>query len=122
VQYSYARTQKILQNAEKGESDVIEMVKQHGMEFTHVAERSLALMLIKFEEALLAVHKDYAPNLLVDYLLDTAKAYSKFNDNCHVLHAETPRIQATRLVLVTLTGRVLQKGLDLLGVAVVPRM
>jgi arginyl-tRNA synthetase len=122
VQYSYARTQKILENAGKSESDVIEMVGQQGMAFTHPAERQLALMLIKLEEALQAVHNDYAPNQLVDYLLDTAKAYSKFNDNCHVLRAETPRIQATRLTLVTLSGRILRLGLSLLGVDVVPRM
>ncbi len=122
VQYSFARTQKILENAEKCESDVIEMVNEHGMLLTHPAERNLAMMLIKLEEALLAVHKDYAPNQLVDYLLDTAKAYSKFNDNCHVLRAETPQIQATRLTLVTLCGRVLQLGLSLIGVDVVPRM
>lgn len=122
VQYSFARTQKILERAQKCESDVIEMVAEHGMEFTHADERKLAIMLIKMEEALLAVHKDYAPNALVDYLLDTAKAYSKFNDNCHVLKAETERIQATRLMLVSLTGRVLQAGLGLLGVGVVPRM
>ena len=122
VQYSFARTQKILQNAEKCESDVIEMVQEHGFEFTHPAERGLAVMLLKFEEALQAVHKDYAPNHLVDYLLETARAYSKFNDNCHVLRAETDKIQATRLTLVTLSGRILQLGLGLLGVDVVPRM
>jgi arginyl-tRNA synthetase len=122
VQYSYARIKKILKNAKKSESDVMEMVTQHGVEFTHAAERNLAIMLIKFEEALLAVHKDYAPNQLVDYLLETAKAYSKFNDNCHVLRAETEAIQSTRLLLVTLCGRVLRLGLSLLGVKVVPRM
>ena len=122
VQYSYARTQKILENAEKFESDVIEMIGREGWSFTHPAERALALMLIKLEESLLALDKDYAPNQLVDYLLETAKAYSKFNENCHVLRAETPTIQATRLALVSLTGRVLQLGLSLLGVGVVPRM
>ncbi len=122
VQYSYARTQKILENAERCESDVIELVNEHGLSFTHPAERNLALMLIKFEEALQAVHKDYAPNQLVDYLLETAKAYSKFNDNCHVLRAESEAIRTTRLTLVTLCGRVLQVGLGLLGVETVPRM
>ncbi|MDG2221129.1 MAG: arginine--tRNA ligase [Rubripirellula sp.] len=122
VQYSFARTQKILENAQKCESDVIEMVAEHGVEFTHPAERDLALMLIRFEEALQTVHKDYAPNMLVDYLLDTAKVYSKFNENCHVLKAETETIQTTRLMLVSLTGRMLQVGLGLLGVGVVPRM
>ena len=122
VQYSYARTQKILQNAEKCESDVAEMVRKHGMTFTHPAERNLALMLTKMEEALQLVHKDYAPNQLVEYLLETAKTYSRFNDNCHVLKAETEAIQTTRLVLVTLCGRILQRGLNLLGIDVVARM
>jgi arginyl-tRNA synthetase len=122
VQYSYARTQKILEKSEKCESDIIEMVGQHDLEFTHPAERNLALMLLKFEEALQSVHKDYAPNQLVDYLLETAKAYSKFNDSCHVLRAESEAIRATRLTLVSLTGRVLQTGLGLLGVGVVQRM
>ena len=122
VQYSYARTQKILENAQKAEYDVSQMIEEHGIQFTHPAERHLALMLMKFEESLTALHKDYAPNQLIDYLLETAKAYSKFNENCHVLRAETPQIQATRLALVCLTGRVLQLGLRLLGIGVVPRM
>lgn len=122
VQYSYARTQKILEKAEKGESDIVEMVVAHGIQLTHPAERDLALMLIKLEEALCTVHKDYAPNHLVDYLLETAKTYSKFNDKCHVLRAESEAIQSARLALVSLTGRVLQTGLDLLGVNVVSRM
>jgi arginyl-tRNA synthetase len=122
VQYSYARCQKILEKAEKCESDVAAMVAQHGLQFTHPAERGLALMLIKMEEALLSVHHDYGPNHLVDYLLETAKAYSKFNENCPVLKAETEAMQTLRLTLVTLSGRVLQLGLSLLGVGVVPRM
>lgn len=122
VQYSYSRTQKILEKAEKCESDVIKLVEEHGLEFTHPAERALALMLIKLEEALESVHNDYAPNHLVEYLLATSKAYSKFNDECHVLRAESEAIQTLRLVLVSLTGRVLELGLRLLGVGVVPRM
>ena len=122
VQYSYARTQKILENAKKAELDIIPLVEQHGIEMTHPAERNLALMLMKLEESLVTLHKDYAPNQLVDYLLDTARAYSKFNENCHVLRAETPQIQATRLSLVCLSGRILQLGLQLLGIGVVPRM
>lgn len=122
VQYSYARTQNILNKAQRCESDIMALVAQHGMQLTHPAERELALMLIKFEEALLNVYKDYAPNQLADYLLETAKAYSRFNDNCPVLRAESETISATRLTLVSLTGRLLQTGLDLLGVDVVPRM
>ena len=114
--------QKILQNANASEEDVAALVKTHGLEFTHVAERNLVLQLIKFEEALTTVHKDYAPNHLVDYLLETAKSYSRFNDNCHVLKAETEAIRATRLAIVVHCKQTLGKGLNLLGIDVVPRM
>jgi len=122
VQYSYARMEKILQNANMDEAGVVAMVNEHGMEFTHPAERSLVLKLIKFEEALVSVHKDYAPNQLVDYLLETAKAYSRFNDNCHVLKAETESIRATRLAIVAHCKHILRQGLELLGINVVRRM
>ncbi|MDB4654497.1 arginine--tRNA ligase [Rubripirellula sp.] len=122
VQYSYARMQKILQNADASDENVATMVKQHGLEFTHIAERNLVLQLIKFEEALTTVHKDYAPNHLVDYLLETAKAYSRFNDNCHVLKAESESIRATRLAIVVHCKQTLGRGLNLLGIDVVRRM
>ena len=122
VQYSYARMQKILQNANVNEDQVADMVTKHGLDFTHAAERNLVLQLVKFEEALTAVHKDYAPNHLVDYLLETAKAYSRFNDNCHVLKAESESIRSTRLAIVVHCKQTLGKGLNLLGIDVVPRM
>ncbi len=122
VQYSYARTQNILRKAGVDEDEVIARATQHPLELTHPAERSLTLVLLRLEEALQAVHQDFAPNQLADYLLDAAKAYSIFNDNCHVIRAETEAIQTTRLVLVTLCGRVLRLGLSLLGIEVVPRM
>jgi arginyl-tRNA synthetase len=122
VQYSYTRTQGILRKAGKSEADVMAMAAQFPLRLDHPAERALALQLLRMEEALKAVHQDYAPNQLVDYLLDTAKAYSVFNDNCHVLRAETDEIQTTRLVLVTLCGRILKLGLSLLGIEVIPRM
>lgn len=122
IQYSYARVQGILNNAESDHASIVKRASDDGIAFTDPAERTLALMLLKFEEALVNVHKDYAPNQLVDYLYETAKAFASFNDQCHVLRAETPAIQTTRLVLVALTGNVLKMGLSLLGINVVPRM
>lgn len=122
VQYSYARTQSILRRADSSEADVITEVQRQGIVLEHPAERSLALMLLKLEEALVAVHQDYAPNHLTDYLYETAKAYAVFNDSCPVLKAETDQSRSTRLALVTLCGRVLRSGLSLLGIGVVQRM
>ena len=122
VQYSYARTKSILRKAEVDEAQVVSRTSKHGIVFSHPAERVLALWLLKFEEALVAVYQDYAPNHLIDYIYETAKAYAVFNEQCHVLNAESEAIQTTRLALVTLSGRVLKVGLSLLGIGVTERM
>ena len=92
------------------------------IELDQPAERTLALVLLRFEEALQAARTGYAPNAICDYLYETAKTYSVFNDTCRVLGNEDKVVSQTRLLLVSLTGRVLRCGLALLGIEVVPRM
>ncbi len=122
VQYSYARTQSILRRGDVDPETLAANIRQHGMLIAEPAERQLALCLLKFEEALDAVQQDYCPNLLVDYLFETAKAYAVFNDSCIVLKAESEDLVRSRLGLVTLSGRVLKLGLSLLGIKVPDRM
>ena len=122
VQYSYARTAGILRKAGTDISQLMQQVEQMGIDFSHPAERGLALMLLKLEEVLASVYQDYTPNTLADYMYETAKAYAVFNDHCPVLKADSEQSRVTRLVLVTLCGRVLRTGLSLLGIQVVNRM
>ena len=53
---------------------------------------------------------------------DLSKSYSGFFQNCPVLKAETPDLRQSRLLLCDLTARVIQRGLDLLGIQTVERM
>ena len=84
-------------------------------------ERALALELLRFGEALEDVEADYRPNVLTAYLFDVAGAYSTFYDALPVLKAEGAE-RTARLALCDLTGRVLRKGLELLGIQVPERM
>jgi arginyl-tRNA synthetase len=84
-------------------------------------ERALALEILRFSEALEDVEADYRPNLLTAWLYDLAGCYSTFYDSLPVLKAEGPE-RASRLALCDLTGRILRKGLDLLGIGAVERM
>src|SRR6266851_1201261 len=83
---------------------------------------TLAIHLLKFEEALDAAGSDYRPHLITSYLWDLSKVYSGFNHNCHVINAETPELRQSRLLLCDLTARVIQKGLELLGIRTPERM
>jgi arginyl-tRNA synthetase len=120
IQYAYARVQGILTKGKTAESTVIS--DGCPIHLTHPAERALALQMLRFGESLELVRGDYAPNFLVDYLYETAKAYAVFNDNCPVLKAEEETLMKSRLALVAATGRILRQGLELLGIGVVSRM
>ena len=64
---------------------------------------------------------DFRPNILANYLFELANSFHAFYEACPVLKAEEP-VRASRLALCDLTGRVLQRGLKLLGIDVPERM
>jgi arginyl-tRNA synthetase len=120
MQYAYARCRSIFH---KGEVDDAPFRTAPPLPtLDHVAERALALQLLRFEEALTLAAVDYRPSHITGYLWDLAKSYSGFFQNCPVLKAETPALRQSRLLLCDLTARVIQCGLGLLGIRTVERM
>jgi arginyl-tRNA synthetase len=120
MQYVYARNRAIFR---KGNEDP--QVYRHNPlvpYLEHPAERALALQVLRFGEALRDAADDYRPNLITAYLWDLAKSYSAFYDRCKVLDADTPTQRHSRLLLSDLTARVIQKGLELLGIGTIERM
>jgi len=120
MQYAYARVRSIFA---KGDVDIEAVRAEKPQIFLDTpAERSLALELLRFSEAIDLCLKDYRPNQLTSYLFDLANCYSTFFENCHVLKAETSELRQSRLLLCDLTARTIQKGLELLGIDVVEKM
>ena len=119
MQYAVARVEGIF--AKGGIDRAAVRREAAGIAFSDPRERALALKLVRFGEALEDVEADDRPNVLTAYLFDVAGAYSSFYDALPVLRAEgTERI--TRLALCDLTGQVLRRGLELLGIRVPERM
>ena len=85
------------------------------------AERALALRLLGFGRAVNDVAAAAEPHKLAGYLFEVASAFTAFYEHCPVLDAE-PATRESRLALAALTLRVLDTGLDLLGVPVPDRM
>lgn len=78
-------------------------------------ERRLALQLLQFGPTVLRAAEAYKPSVLADYLFQTAQLYSSFYQRSPILKSE-PDVRASRLALCALFGRVLSRGLDLLGI------
>ena len=85
------------------------------------AEIHLAKRLCQFAEIVPQVLNDFRPNILANYLFDLANTFHSFYEACPVLKAEEPS-RSSRLALCDLTGRILQRGLELLGIKVPERM
>jgi arginyl-tRNA synthetase len=120
MQYAYARNRSIFR---KGNVDPAVLRREPlPVLLPKPEERALGLQLLRFQDALLAAAADYKPSQITTYLWDLAKTYSGFFQNCPVLKAETPELRNSRLLLCDLTARVIQRGLDLLGIRTVERM
>jgi len=115
LQNAYVRIRSIFRKA--GE----EFVPPEKITLSGAEERTLALKLCQFAEVLPAVLNDFRPNLLANYLYELANAFHAFYEACPVLKSEEPA-RSSRLALCELTGRVLAKGLELLGIKTPERM
>ncbi|HEY7159141.1 MAG TPA: arginine--tRNA ligase [Gemmataceae bacterium] len=120
MQYAYVRNRGIFR---KGAIDVLSLRQNPPpLMLPTSEERALALQLLRFHDALTMAAAEYKPSAITSYLWDLAKTYSGFFQNCPVLKAETPELRQSRLLLCDLTARVIQRGLDLLGIRTVERM
>lgn len=85
------------------------------------AEINLAKRLCHFAEIVPQVLNDFRPNILANYLFELANNFHTFYEACPVLKSEEP-VRSSRLALCDLTGRVLYRGLDLLGIKAPEKM
>ena len=120
MQYSHARVQSIFA---KGSFSPEEIRRDDSpIDLSHPAERALAVMLMRFGDALAEVEADYMPHHLTTYLFDLAKTYFTFYEECPVLKADTDARRTSRLKLCDLTARTIRQGLDLLGIRAPEKM
>src|SRR5246127_2917158 len=115
LQNAYVRVRSIFRKA--GES----VPKIDKLLFSEPAEIVLAKRVCQFAEIVPQVLDGFRPNILANHLFELANNFHAFYEACPVLKSEEPA-RGSRLMLSHLTGRVLQCGLDLLGIKVPERM
>ncbi|TVQ63576.1 MAG: arginine--tRNA ligase [Phycisphaerales bacterium] len=85
------------------------------------AEKALAMQLLAYPSSVRRSAEHLEPHRLCAYLYDLAGAFSGFFEHCPVLKGEAG-VRASRLRLCALTARVLEDGLETLGIPHVDRM
>ena len=81
-------------------------------------ERALALACATYPEALISAAEKKDCSVLVNYLLETAKAFNRFYRECQALNAENPEIREARLALCYAARDILTDGLATLTIGV----
>ncbi len=114
--YAYVRIQGIKR---KVDVDVQQIIQTDEIVLEHPSEMALALHLRQFAEALDCMSRELLPNRLCDYLYALAEKFHAFFRDCRVEGASQER---SRLLLCEATGRVLEKGLSILGLKTLDRM
>ena len=115
LQNAYVRVRSIFRKAGEAAAKIEKFVLHEAAEIT------LAKRLCQFAEIVPQVLNDFRPNILANYLFELANSFHAFYETCPVLRSDEP-VRSSRLALCDLTGRVLQRGLDLLGIKVPEKM
>ena len=123
MQYAYARIKSIERKAAGKDVDIEkELDGIAALPLTEPAEKELAKLLVRYDQAIAAATAECRPNYLTGHLYDLAQAFSRFYSACPVLTAE-PENRPARLLLCDLTARTIRHGLsELLGIEVVEQM
>ncbi|MBP9841173.1 MAG: arginine--tRNA ligase [Simkaniaceae bacterium] len=112
--YSYVRIQGIKRKVGKNLAAL-----ERKIVLKHPAEIKLGLHLRQFGETLDHMALDLMPHRLTDYLYTLAEKFNAFYRDCSV---EGHEDETSRLLLSELTARILQQGLQILGLKTIERM
>ena len=120
LQYTYARIQSILrklkeENISVENNDII-------LNDMFDIERELAVALLRFPQTVVKSYETYRPNIIADYLLDTAKLFNNFYNSKSILKETDKKVMDARILLAQKTASILKQGLNLLGIETVDRM
>jgi arginyl-tRNA synthetase len=128
LQNAYVRIRSIFRKAVAMPQWGVEAQKGHRpapkidkLTLTDRSEINLAKRLCQFAEIVPQVLNDFRPNILANYLFELANSFHTFYEACPVLKSEEP-VRSSRLALCDLSGQVLRRGLDLLGIRVPEKM
>jgi len=111
VQYTYVRTQSVLNNINK-----VPSIQEVNFNQINNNESIKVIKLIyNFQETIIEATNKNEPSILARYLLDLSKAYSSFYNEYKIM-SEIEEEKNARIYLTYITGSILKKGMNLLGI------
>jgi arginyl-tRNA synthetase len=120
IQYTNARINSILRNAEKlkikfngkasGETSLIEK------------EIELCRILNRYSEIISESGKTFDPGIIANYCYELSKEFNQYYHETSILHEKDAKILQFRLLLILQIKRTLEHGMNLLGIEMPDKM
>lgn len=120
LQYTYARIQSIFRKLK--EENVTVKNENIILDDMLEIERELGTELLRFPQAIIKAYETQRPNVIADYLFDTAKLFNNFYNSKSILKEENKAVMDARILLAEKTANIIKEGLSLLGINTVDRM
>lgn len=118
IQYTYARIQSILRNAEaKGVSKDVSGYKK-----LEPKEKELLKIIGEYPEVIQAASENHSPALVANYTYELVKEFNSFYQNIPILATEDEAEKAFRVRLSEAVGAIIKSAFSLLGIEVPERM
>jgi len=115
IQYTYARIRSVLR---KGEA----LTRTMGRQSMNEKEVGLIRMMYEYPDVIKEASRSYNPSLVANFLYELAKEFNQFYHDHSILNAEQQETVSLRLLLVEAVSRIIESGMDLLGIEVPERM
>lgn len=119
VQYAHARICSVL---EKGAEAGLEPTHFDLNLLKHPRELALIKKILSLSEEVARSAEDYGVHRLTTYVVELARSYHHFYDQCRVIQPDQPELSKARLAVCEATRAGLVAALNLLGVSAPSRM
>ena len=113
--YTYVRCQSVLNKAKQNSQNSLNSL------IINTDESNVLRLINQFPETVQQAAIQFAPNLIANYLYELAQKYNYFYQKNKILESEE-KTKQFRLMLTQAVGKVIKKGLYLLGIKTVEKM
>ncbi|MFT5602575.1 MAG: arginyl-tRNA synthetase [Flavobacteriales bacterium] len=116
IQYTYARIQSILRNAEIDTNTINTDINLEG------AEKEMIQHILDYNQVISRAGEEQSPALVANYVYDLVKLYNSFYQSIDILKEENVDLRNFRILLSKKVGQMIKSGMALLGVNVPNQM
>ncbi len=116
IQYTYARINSIMRKSDSiPEAATMEVL-------INKKEKGIVIALSKFPAIVSEAGENLSPALIANYCYELSRDFNQFYHDYSILNESDKKVRDLRILITALTGKILEKGMWLLGIEMPERM